>query len=63
MNDFDPIVDEVRRAPVAHATMFNYDLDAIFRDTNRGSERNYLTERSLQASISVRRRTVSRTVP
>lgn len=42
MNDFDPIVDEVRRVPVAHATMFNYDLDAIFRDTNRGSERNYL---------------------
>jgi len=28
----DPIVDEVRRARDAHAAMFNYDLDAIFRD-------------------------------
>lgn len=28
----DPIVDEVRRVRDAHATMFNYDLDAIFRD-------------------------------
>lgn len=28
----DPIVDEVRRVRDAHAAMFNYDLDAIFRD-------------------------------
>ncbi|MFM9965124.1 MAG: hypothetical protein ACKV2Q_28325 [Planctomycetaceae bacterium] len=28
----DSIVDEVRRVRDAHATMFNYDLDAIFRD-------------------------------
>ena len=28
----DPIVDEVRRIRDAHAAMFNYDLDAIFRD-------------------------------
>jgi hypothetical protein len=30
MNDL--IVDEVRRVRDAHAAMFNYDLDAIFRD-------------------------------
>ena len=29
----DPIVDEVRRVRDAHAARFNYDLDAIFRDT------------------------------
>lgn len=28
----DPIVEEVRRVRDAHATMFDYDLDAIFRD-------------------------------
>ncbi len=28
----DPIVDEVRHIREAHAAMFNYDLDAIFRD-------------------------------
>jgi len=28
----DPIVDEVRGARDAHAALFNYDLDAIFRD-------------------------------
>ena len=28
----DPIVDEVRRVRDAHAAMFNYDLDEIFRD-------------------------------
>ena len=28
----DPIIDEVRRVRDAHAAMFNYDLDAIFRD-------------------------------
>jgi hypothetical protein len=28
----DPIVDEVRRARDAHASRFNYDLDAIFRN-------------------------------
>lgn len=28
----DPIVDEVRRVRDAHAALFNYDLDAIFRD-------------------------------
>jgi hypothetical protein len=28
----DPIVDEIRRVRDAHASQFNYDLDAIFRD-------------------------------
>jgi hypothetical protein len=28
----DPIVDEVRQVRDAHAAMFDYDLDAIFRD-------------------------------
>ena len=28
----DPIVDEVRRVRDAHASRFNYDLDAIFCD-------------------------------
>lgn len=28
----DPIVDEVRRVRDAHASRFNYDLDAIFQD-------------------------------
>ena len=28
----DPIVDEVRKVRDAHASRFNYDLDAIFRD-------------------------------
>jgi hypothetical protein len=28
----DPIVDEVRQVRDAHASRFNYDLDAIFRD-------------------------------
>jgi hypothetical protein len=28
----DPIVDEVRRVRDAHASRFNCDLDAIFRD-------------------------------
>ena len=28
----DPIVDEVRRLRDDHAAMFNYDLDAKFRD-------------------------------
>jgi hypothetical protein len=28
----DPIVDEVRRVREAHASRFNFDLDAIFRD-------------------------------
>ena len=31
----DPIVDEVRRVRDAHAAMFNYDLDAIFRDIKK----------------------------
>jgi hypothetical protein len=28
----DPIIDEVRKVRDAHASRFNYDLDAIFRD-------------------------------
>jgi hypothetical protein len=28
----DPIVDEVRKVCDGHASPFNYDLDAIFRD-------------------------------
>ncbi len=28
----DPIVDEIRKIRDAHASRFNYDLDAIFRD-------------------------------
>jgi hypothetical protein len=28
----DPIVDEVRKVRNAHASRFNYDSDAIFRD-------------------------------
>lgn len=28
----DPIVEEVRRIRDAHASRFNYDLDAIFQD-------------------------------
>ncbi len=28
----DPIIDEIRKVREAHASRFNYDLDAIFRD-------------------------------
>jgi hypothetical protein len=28
----DPIIDEIRKVREAHASQFNYDLDAIFRD-------------------------------
>lgn len=28
----DPIVDEIRRVRDAHASQFNYDLDAILQD-------------------------------
>ena len=28
----DPIIEEVRKVRDAHASRFNYDLDAIFRD-------------------------------
>ncbi len=31
----DPIVDEVRKVREAHASRFNYDLDAIFLDIKR----------------------------
>src|SRR5579872_1115039 len=42
----DPIVDEVRRVRDAHAAMFNYDLDAIFRDIKeqeKGSGLKFVT--------------------
>ncbi len=29
----DPIVDEIRKYREAHAARFNYDLEAIYRDT------------------------------
>jgi len=38
----DPIVDEVRRIRDAHAAMFNYDLDAIFRDIKEQEKRSGL---------------------
>ena len=28
----DPIIDEIRKVREAHASQFNFDLDAIFRD-------------------------------
>jgi hypothetical protein len=40
MNDFDPIVDEVRRIRDAHAAKFNYDLKAIFRDIKEREKRS-----------------------
>ena len=40
MNDFDPIVDEVRRIRDAHAAKFNYDPDAIFRDIKEREKRS-----------------------
>ena len=36
----DPIVDEVRRARDAHASKFNYDLDAIFQDLKEQEEKS-----------------------
>lgn len=39
----DPIVDEVRRVRDAHAAMFNYDLDAIFRDIKQQEKESGLT--------------------
>jgi hypothetical protein len=38
----DPIVDEVRRIRDAHAAMFNYDLDAIFRDIKEQEQKSGL---------------------
>jgi hypothetical protein len=38
----DPIVDEVRRIRDAHAVMFNYDLDAMFRDIKEQEKRSGL---------------------
>jgi hypothetical protein len=35
----DPIVDEVRKFRDAHASRFNYDLDAIFRDIKENEKR------------------------
>ena len=40
MNDFDPIVDEVRRIRDAHAAKFNYDPKAIFRDIKEQEKRS-----------------------
>jgi hypothetical protein len=40
MNDSDPIVAEVRRIRDAHAAMFNYDPDAIFRDIKAQEKRS-----------------------
>jgi hypothetical protein len=42
----DPIVDEVRRVRDAHASRFDYDLDAIFRDIKdreKTSGRNFVS--------------------
>ena len=39
----DPIVDEVRRVRDAHAAMFNFDLDAIFRDIKDQEQKSGLT--------------------
>jgi hypothetical protein len=39
----DPIVDEVRCVRDAHATMFNYDLDAIFKDIKEQEKNSGLT--------------------
>jgi hypothetical protein len=36
----DPIIDEVRRVRDAHASRFNYDLDAIFRDIKEQERRS-----------------------
>jgi len=36
----DPIVDEVRRIRDAHASRFNYDLDAIFQDIKEREKRS-----------------------
>ena len=38
----DPIVDEVRRVRDAHAAMFNYDLDAIFKDIKEQEKKSGL---------------------
>ena len=38
----DPIVDEVRRVRDAHAAMFDYDLDAIFRDIKEQEQKSGL---------------------
>jgi hypothetical protein len=38
----DPIVDEVRRIRDAHAAMFNYDLDAIFKDIKEQEKKSGL---------------------
>lgn len=38
----DPIVDEVRRVRDAHAAVFNYDLDAIFRDIKEQEKKSGL---------------------
>jgi hypothetical protein len=38
----DPIVDEVRRVRDAHAAMFNYDLEAIFRDIKEQEKKSGL---------------------
>jgi hypothetical protein len=34
----DPIIDEIRKAREAHASKFNFDLDAIFRDIKEGEK-------------------------
>jgi hypothetical protein len=39
----DPIVDEVRRIRDAHASQFNYNLDAIFQDIKEQEKRSGLT--------------------
>lgn len=36
----DPIVDEVRKFRDAHASRFNYDIDAIFRDIKEQEKRS-----------------------
>jgi hypothetical protein len=38
----DPIVDEVRRVRDAHAALFHYDLDAIFRDIKEQEKKSGL---------------------
>lgn len=38
----DPIVNEVRRVRDAHATKFNYDLDAIFQDIKEQEKKSGL---------------------
>jgi hypothetical protein len=35
----DPIIEEIRRVRHAHAVRFNYDLNAIARDLQKGEKR------------------------